>query len=442
MITLLILVVALLVFGSSGIAPFGAISRKTKRFLLVVGIAYVFVLWSAYRWGKSQRLPDGSIFDHIENERRRKLAQAAQPQPAPQLTAAERLNVGGPTLVAVRYDATHVVFIIGADTQPRFGRANLSAEKVAAPPRPAAQLAALEELFQPDEQSLPEIIKHISVGEQRLLEVSSDLTIPVTLERPVLAATGCSLSAGFLAAVPPDQQVAFSASAKDYFVIRSAPAESFQPPQAAQISELPNWKPSPEFEKQIAPLLAERMRQELSQIDAWLAANAENPERGQDTWVVGSPRSRLARWRGPDERLDRGEGRLAYDWRAFRLTPDGVPRLFARARWQLDGDTVFVMTAWFRADTKPVLLSADSSWSRKIRSGDPDDSAWKNLNFQTVLNEFDADHDGWAELLVYTHDGDSVEIGLYLYTDFGLVPTKTSFLREARPAESCLDPDE
>jgi hypothetical protein len=40
-----------------------------------------------------------------------------------------------------------------------------------------------------------------------------------------------------------------------------------------------------------------------------------------------------------------------FDIRAFRLTPDGAPRLFVRARWKLENAPVFLMTAWLRAET-------------------------------------------------------------------------------------------
>ena len=80
-------------------------SRNSRRFAVIGGILYLFVMWSAYRWSKAQRYPDGNIFDHIENDRRRKLAAEAKPEPEPQTSAAERLSVGGPVRIAVRYDA-------------------------------------------------------------------------------------------------------------------------------------------------------------------------------------------------------------------------------------------------------------------------------------------------------------------------------------------------
>jgi hypothetical protein len=170
---------------------------------------------------------------------------------------------------------------------------------------------------------------------------------------------------------------------------------------------------------------------------------------------------------------------LDYDIRAFRLTPDGVPRLFVRARWKLADAPVFLMTAWFKeksaneestkegalkahstetaaktgalktasfeqestpTETQPVLLSADSSWSTMMRESVATGGLGERLDFQSILNEFDADHDGWAELLVHSHQGASTTITLHLYTDLGLVPMKTPFRRDSQSPESCVDP--
>jgi hypothetical protein len=85
------------------------------------------------------------------------------------------------------------------------------------------------------------------------------------------------------------------------------------------------------------------------------------------------------------------------------------------------------------------MLSSDTSWSSALREGRPGASLGDTLDFQTILNEFDDDHDGWAELLVHSTDGTSARFTLDLYTDLGLVPTKTSFQRELVSPESCAE---
>jgi hypothetical protein len=231
--------------------------------------------------------------------------------------------------------------------------------------------------------------------------------------------------------------------------------ESVDPPAASHIAELPDWKDSPATTRQIGQQLNERMKQEVARIDARLVANAASPAASAGESPVGHARPRLKEWIHAAHGLIRGEGTLDYDIRAFRLAPDAAPRLFVRARWKLADAPVFLMTAWFKAgssalvtaesskngDVQAVLLSAHSSWSTTLRDGKAGGNLGDRLDFQTILNEFDADHDGWAELLMYSDQGPSTTISLYLYTDLGLVPMKTPLRRDAQSPESCVDPD-
>lgn len=446
--------------------------RKNRKWVATAVVLYLFVIWSAFRWSVSQRLPDGNIFVHIERERVRKeterLAKEAAAQPKPTPTGETRLNAAGPAYVAARYDATHVVFVVAADTESRFsassvGRLSGTPTKVEASQKAFAPLAGLQELYEPDSHSLhffPEIVQKTHPGEQWTLSASPDSAIPVIIDRAVIAPTGCSLALGFLASVPTDQQTAFAASSHDYFAVRRAPVEAVNPPVASHVVELPHRKLFPAIAQQIELQLNDRMKQEVAKIDARLLANANSPGEAAGELPVGNARLRLKEWLHADQGLTRGEGKLDYDFRGFRLTPDRAPRLFVRARWTLADAAVFLMTAWFRADvTNPdvpktesrgdglagvnvhlVLLSADSGWSTALREGEAAAALGDNLDFQSILNEFDADHDGWAELLVHSYRGTASTITLYLYTDMGLVPMKTPFRRDLQSPESCLDP--
>jgi hypothetical protein len=249
--------------------------------------------------------------------------------------------------------------------------------------------------------------------------------------------------------------------------VRHAAVEAVNPPADSHIVELPHGTLAPAVSQQIEDQLTARMKEEVAKIDARLLANASSPGATAGDSPVGSARPRLKEWIHADRGLVRGEGKLDYDFRGFRLTPDAAPRLFVRARWTLAGAPVFLMTVWFRADIpkqdapkqeapqpelnatspnpkgsdiKVVLLSADSSWSTTLREAEHSGSLGDSLDFQSVLNEFDADHDGWAELLIHSNEGVSSTIALYLYTDLGLVPMKTPFRRADSSLDACLDP--
>jgi hypothetical protein len=453
--------------------------RKNRKWVATAVALYLLVMWSAYRWAIAQRPTDGNLFEHIEREAERKDAEerakdrAKEAAAKPKSTGESRLTAAGPAYVAARYDATHVVFIVTAETESRFAPAphfDGTPTKIPAAAKPAAPLAGLQELWEPDSHALhffPEIVQKTQPGEQWTLNVSPDSTTPVVIERTVIAPTGCSLALGFLASVPTDQQAAFAASPEQYFAVRRTQVESAETPVNSHIAELPAWKPSPAMKKQIEQQLAERMKQELAKLDARLVTNAASPGAvaGESP---GHARPRLKEWIHADRGLTRGEGSLDYDIRAFRLTPDADPRLFVRARWKLVNAPVFLMTAWLKQESSTeesksvpltttsvksdspksglprteatVMLSSDSSWSTALREGEATGTLGDSLDFQTILNEFDADHDGWAELLIHSDQGVSSTITLYLYTDLGLVPMKTPFRRDTRSPESCVDP--
>src|SRR5262249_16838640 len=117
----------------------------------------------------------------------------------------------------------------------------------------------------------------------------------------------------------------------------------------------------------------DRMKMEITKIDARLLGNAGSPGSAAGEFPVGGARPRLKEWIRADQGLIRGEGKLDYDLRAFRLTPDRIPRLFVRARWSLAGSAVFLMTAWFRAEPPGAETASEqlkaASRTAPLRSG-------------------------------------------------------------------------
>jgi hypothetical protein len=454
--------------------------RKNRKWVALAVALYLFIMWSAYRWAISQRPSDGNILSHIEREELRefKERQAREAEESAKLQphlAEWRLNAE-PSFVAARYDASRVVFMVATDTEARFSASPLSRSggtptRVAAPAHPAAPLAGLAELWEPDSQAphfFPEIVQKTQPKDQWTLSLSATTTIPVIIERTVVAPSGCSLGIGFLASIPPDQRAAFAASGRDYFLVRRNAVEPADPPIAARIDELSDWKTPLALAQQIEQQLNERMKQEVASIDSRLFANAASPGATAGELPIGNARPRLREWIRADRGLARGEGTLDYDIHAYRLTPDEVPRLFVRARWKLNDTPVFLMTIWFKADwpkaqlqqiqshsddAPPVLLWSDASWSLAMRQGEAPATLGDSLDFQTILNEFDADSDGWAELLIHSYDlnsnelsgagshsGPSTTLAPYLYTDQGLVPLKQPLRRDLRTVDACLDP--
>src|ERR1700757_5209184 len=101
--------------------------RRNRKWVAAAVVLYLFVMWSAYRWGDSLRVPGGNIFVRLEREgirRQQEEAAKAAKEKAAQattpLTSEARLNAAGPAYVAARYDASHVVFVVASDTESRF----------------------------------------------------------------------------------------------------------------------------------------------------------------------------------------------------------------------------------------------------------------------------------------------------------------------------------
>jgi len=422
--------------------------RKNRKWVaLAVGL-YLLIIVSAFRWSLHQRLPEGNIIKKHEREVLERMAKerAKNTPAAPQPTGESRFAAAGPTYVAARYDDAHVAFIVVSDTESRFHPSPLMRSqltKISAPARPFAPLAGLQELWQPDTQALrffPKIIQTSQPGDQWILNVSPDLTIPVSIDRAIVAPTGCSLALGFLASIPADQQKAFASTRAEYFAVRRNAVAPAEPQVNSHIAEIRPWKLDSVSANSIQQQLTDRMHRELAAIDATLRANAGTPGAIANDVPVARPYPRLKEWLHADRGLLQGEGQLDYDVHAYTLTPDSTPRLFVRARWTLAGANVFLMTAWFK-DAEPVtMLSADASWSKALREGEARGVIGDDLDFQTILNQFDADYDGWAELLVHSYTGPASVLGVYLYTDQGLVPMKAPLEHTSDSADSCLDP--
>lgn len=421
--------------------------RKNRKWVaLAIGV-YLFILYSAARWSIHQRLPgEPNLLVKHDREILARMAAERKNAPPEPPTGEYRLAAAGPVYVAARYDDSHVAFMVVTDTESRFHPSRLMRSqltKISVSAHPYAPLAGLQELWQPDSQSLhffPKIIQNTNRGDLWVLDVAPELTIPVAIDRPIMAPTGCSLALGFLGSIPADQQKAFASSPAEYFAVRRNAVLPADPQVHSRIAEVLSWKPAAGGSKAIERQLTDRMHKELSAIDATLRANAGTPGATANDVPVANPYPRLKEWLHADRGLLQGEGQLDYDVHAYMLTPDSVPRLFVRARWTLVGANVFLMSAWFKDGQPPRLLSVDSSWSKTIREGDAPGSLGNDLDFETVLNQFDADHDGWAELLVHSYTGAASVLGIYFYTDQGLVPLKTPLIHTSDSADSCLDP--
>jgi hypothetical protein len=311
------------------------------------------------------------------------------------------------TFIAERYDETHVIFRVSSEFQLHEDDQKLLHSLPGEPGR-----------FEPDPKiwdSIRESFNEAHVGEEWQLEVSAGSRAEVTIKRPIVLKWECdydTFAAGFIAEVARTAQAAFAAAPQKHFLMHklstaSAP-ESIQ--KTAQVSVLPDWKPTPEVRSHIEATIIAALKGEVAH------------ERARGTY------GDLPKEFEEDEAL--GRIKLTYEIQAFQLSPDGFPRLFVRARWMVDQQRALLMNVWLRIDpevtseplgegfTVPVWMSAQDG-----RVLAEEDVGFESLG--SVVNVFDR-ADGYGDLLIYFEGYEGYGIHLFRYTDAGLVATAVS----------------
>jgi hypothetical protein len=170
--------------------------RENRKYVLLAVLAYLVIMVAAYRWSLQQIPTDGPLLTHIEREEVRKMkerqaAEAIAKAQAGPATAEARMSSAGVAYVAARYDVTHVVFVVSSESRFSPIRSSVLAgtpTRLPAPEKTYASLAGMQELWEPDPNSLrffPKLFQTTKAGDSWTLSLSSTLTIPVFIERPI-----------------------------------------------------------------------------------------------------------------------------------------------------------------------------------------------------------------------------------------------------------------
>jgi len=243
------------------------------------------------------------------------------------------------------------------------------------------------------------------VGDHWLLDAGRSGSFHFTVERFVLGYKDCGEAWGVVGTVASAEGRRFAAVRDKYYAARldltpaaARPATTLGPVQYVldehHRSEL------------IALLEGERQRTWPAVRDEAQIDRARAEARG-----LREP----LRWKALDERFDRGEGQLRFDYQTFRLTPDGDPRLFVRAWWRIDRNQVYAVVAWIRVSRTLTIDYTDASASRWMRFGEFRSQRLDNSNLGLVLSVFDLDGDGQAEILMSVTGYESRNLDLFVY---------------------------
>ncbi len=323
------------------------------------------------------------------------------------------------TFVAIRYDKTHVLFRV-ADPRSDFDFGEDRAKDLHTLPEPIAEFGG-GSLWEPDAKLLTDykaLYDRAPVGETWQLEITAGLSVPVIVRKPVLASAGCFSYAGVIAEA---SDPAFAVSGRRYFLVHKPPAASVSVRKSTSVSELVDWKLTPELRGQIEKLLQPRIKDEAVKMHESYLDEYERfakIDKAQFDWAQ--------HWKQADERLMRGEGRLDLEVRAFQVTPDGAPRLLVRAKSSLDGKAAFLMIAWLSLQPELAVDSIDVGAAGQMRMAEFQGNSLDYPALGTVLNIFDLHNDGRGELLIYSPGYEGYDIHLFRYTANGPVATSIS----------------
>ena len=256
-----------------------------------------------------------------------------------------------------------------------------------------------------------ETVSSAPLGQRRILLAGKGRRFHLTIEKHFVAQMNCEAGIVAMGRIDPADMAAFRRIDEMHYLVLPevyGPAAKFvdsaTPP--ALLEELPETVAGsdPALEAALADLLA----RELPKVQQ--AAQQD---------VVARRRGLLGAWRSYDERLAKGEAKLSYDRKTFRISPDGDPRLYVRAKWALDEKTVFLLSAWIRTGDELTVESVDVGASHTLRTPEFQrmdlDLDW----VEDIFNVFDHDNDGWGELLKDRRGYESNGFELFDFPDEG-----------------------
>ncbi len=318
--------------------------------------------------------------------------------------------------IAHRYDDQRVVFLLkkvwDASIEP--GRDSVLAES-AALPAPVASRSGMQlwEWPTPEFRSRhEETVSPAPLGQRRLLFAGKGRRFRLTIEKHIVAQMNCEAGIVAMGRVDPADVPRFRRVDEMHYLV--LPEVSGPPTNPVDLPA--------------APALLEERPEASAGSDPGLEAALEDllvrelpkVRQAAEQDVVARRRGLLQAWRSYDERLAQGEATLSYDRKTFRISPDGVPRLYVRAKWTLDDKTVFLLGAWFRSGDEPAVEATDVGASHTLRTPEFQRMDFDLDSVDDIFNVFDHDSDGWGELLKERRGYESYGFELFEYSEDGL----------------------
>ncbi len=264
-----------------------------------------------------------------------------------------------------------------------------------------------------------ETVSLAPLGQRRLLLAGKGRRFRLTIEKHLVARMNCEAGIVAMGRVEDEDLAAFRQVDEMHYLVRreiSGPSANptDRPAAPALLEELPETSAGADPALEAA-------------LEALLVRELPKVRQAAEQDVVARRRGLPQAWRTRDERLARGEASLSYDRKMFRISPDGVPRLYVRAKWTLDEKTVFLLSAWFRSGDELTDEATDVAGAHALRTPEFQrmhlDLDWVD----EIFNVFDHDDDGWGELLKDRRGYESSGFELFEYSEDGLGGSLASY---------------
>jgi hypothetical protein len=276
------------------------------------------------------------------------------------LTAQQSADAPPPTdwRVAFRVDDTRFV----VTTMGEEGAVALTQREVHAltTPRHTAVAQYLGTIFEMPSDRVSEIVPRPvpPIGQRWMLDAGRAGTFALTVERYVIAEVECDERWGVMLTASPDAAPRLASVREKYFVARVAGAGDASTAVAS-----------------VGPVAVTLTPAQRSQLESLLRARATSMP---------------------------STARVDYDVQAFRLTPDGDPRLFVRAEVRAGGRIDSLLGAWvrLRATGDLEIERIDDRAAALPRLREMRHVVVGREYVGRILNVVDTNHDGWGEVFV------------------------------------------
>jgi hypothetical protein len=210
---------------------------------------------------------------------------------------------------------------------------------------------------------------------------------------------GCSETAAVMASISPDKLAEFSSVKDKYFPAHTT--SGWAPPARATAVGPMAYVVTPDQRAKIESVLRQAFERDSPTLLQQMS---------QDSHAEG-----VDAWRDKYRRIAAGGGQINFDTQAFQVTPDGLPRLFVRAVWTLDGKPAYAMSAWLRTAPALGIEQSDTHTAKFAWFSEFQHYPMEPKENGEVLGVTDIDRDGFGEIVMvyYYYESISIEVSKY-----------------------------